>query len=655
MSSQRVNITLLVAGAALTIAAYWIGLSGPFVLDDPHALAVVKSWLQGEHSLRDVLFGNGSWLTNRALAMASFALTGKIAGFDPFAFKLVNLLLHLCTGGLIYAFLTRLLRRDPQLAKVSNAVSAAITLVWLLHPLHASTVLYSVQQMAQWAALACLLGLLLYIRLRQHMLSGVNTSVLPTLFVALPLAMLIGIQGKQNAAIMPALCLVVELAYFQQPRHWPRPLKAFFTVFVVLPAALVVLATSFKPSLLPGEYGLYDFSPWQRLMTETRVMWDYVRQIGAPHTPSMGVFTDGYVASENLVRPVSTLLAFSGILLASVVAWRSRRTWPSVFAGWFFFLVAHGVESTVLPLELYYEHRNYLPSIGILMVVACAIVAAGRALLSHGVRIGRVGVVAGTVLVLTLALMTHGRARVWSDVLVLYASELQNHQDSAYALISYAGTASAVGDTTQAYGALDKAIASSPQPRLRGQAMLFRMHLDCVNKNQAQAADLENALDLLPAHIDITTFNLLNMLSDRITTSDCGELNKPILADAMRRLTERAVRQPDDGLVKIGLRNNAARLLSVSGHWDEAMQLAKLGWQPTTPAPAAVVLTELLLIHGKPNDAQQVIDQASARRDNSSATQATLSELQRLIDLEKRMPGTMRKRAAAIVSPSTMR
>ncbi|MCY0536413.1 hypothetical protein, partial [Klebsiella pneumoniae] len=45
----------------------------------------------------------------------------------------------------------------------------------------------------------------------------------------------------------------------------------------------------------------------------------------------------------------------------------ARKRAPSIPAGWFFFLVAHLVESSFLPLEMYYEHRNYLPSFGLLL------------------------------------------------------------------------------------------------------------------------------------------------------------------------------------------------------------------------------------------------------------------------------------------------
>lgn len=634
----------------LAVGIYWIGLSGPFLLDDPHALAVVRAWLKGEHSLKDVLFGNGSWLTNRALAMGSFAIIGKVGGFDPFGFKLANLLLHLAIGAVAYALLHRLLRFDQALSSSRGTVALLVSGVWLLHPLHASTVLYAVQQMAQWAALLCLLGLLQYAHLRERMARDPNARAWPTLFVAIPLTVLVGIQGKQNAALIPTLCLVVELAYFRsRGEQWPRSLKTFFGAFVAAPIAIALVVAAIKPELLPGEYGLYDFSPWQRLITEARVLCDYVGQILLPHTPSMGVFTDGYAASRNLLQPPSTLISIVALAAMSAVACRLKASHPSLFAGWFFFLAAHGVESTILPLELYYEHRNYLPSLGILLGAASIISLAASWLSGRNVRTGRVGLACGIVLLITLALLTHGRAKVWSNPLVLYESELRHHPDSAYALISYAGTASDVGDSERAYQVLNNAIATSPHKRLRGQALLFKAHLDCIHGGQARHSDLKDAVRFLPSHIDITTFNLLNLLSESVDRNGCGEISRPVLADAIRELTARAKSQQDDALVKYSLRNNAARLFSKSGRWNEAIELARQGWQTTTPAPAAVVLVEALLIQGDTAGAQSIISQAFARSDANPKTLSTLQELNQLAEEERISPGTMRRRAEVIV------
>jgi hypothetical protein len=88
------------------------------------------------------------------------------------------------------------------------------------------------------------------------------------------------------------------------------------------------------------------------------------------------VFHDDYPLSHGLMSPPTTLLALVAIGGLLVAAWRLRARAP-LFAfavAWFF--AGHLIESTVWPLELYFEHRNYLPMIGPLFALVAAVASA---------------------------------------------------------------------------------------------------------------------------------------------------------------------------------------------------------------------------------------------------------------------------------------
>ena len=362
--SKTLPSLVLTAAIIATAGIYWIGLQGPFILDDDPNLSVVQAWLNGKAALNEVLFPNASFLQHRSLSMATFAMTAWLGSYDPFPFKLWNLAIHLACGLAIYAFLSRLFRRDPQFASNAKPASAILAMIWLLHPLHASTVLYVVQRMAQLPALACLLGLWLYVCTRDRIERGELRWAWPLLLIGVPAITVMGIMGKQNAAVLPALCLVIELAWYSNSKAGRAYVRTFFALTLAMPAALVAAVLLIRPSLLLGGYIEYDFSPWERLITQGRVYCEYISQLLAPHTPSMGVFTDGYITSRGLLSPPSTLISIAAIALVSVAAVVLRKRFPGFFGGWFFFLVAHAVEGTILPLEMYYEHRNYLPRWG---------------------------------------------------------------------------------------------------------------------------------------------------------------------------------------------------------------------------------------------------------------------------------------------------
>ncbi|MGO4778455.1 hypothetical protein AB4084_23615, partial [Lysobacter sp. 2RAB21] len=119
-----------------------------------------------------------------------------------------------------------------------------------------------------------------------------------------------------------------------------------------------------------GGYRILEFDMPQRLLSQARALFSYLGMLVFPRGENMSVFNDDFAISTGLLSPPSTLAALLALVAISVAVIALRRRSPHLFAGWFFFLVAHGVESTILPLELYFEHRNYLPSVGLLLMIA---------------------------------------------------------------------------------------------------------------------------------------------------------------------------------------------------------------------------------------------------------------------------------------------
>src|SRR5690554_2500424 len=82
----------------VTALVYWPGLSGPLLFDDGPNLLPVLRWLFDDASWREVVFGNHSGLRGRPIPMATFLLSAWQGSYDPFWFKLGNLLIHLACG-----------------------------------------------------------------------------------------------------------------------------------------------------------------------------------------------------------------------------------------------------------------------------------------------------------------------------------------------------------------------------------------------------------------------------------------------------------------------------------------------------------------------------------------------------------------------------
>ena len=159
------------AGAlVVAVAAYAPGLSGPLFLDD---LQQLQGMIQNSGAEPDVLFDQHIIRTSgpfgRPVAMASFVGSAISHGPDTWWWKYENVMFHLITGLLVF-WLTALLLTACAQPDQRHAwlVAAAAAAFWLLHPLHVSTVLYTVQRMTELSSLFVFAGLVCYVKGRQR-------------------------------------------------------------------------------------------------------------------------------------------------------------------------------------------------------------------------------------------------------------------------------------------------------------------------------------------------------------------------------------------------------------------------------------------------------------------------------------------------------
>ncbi len=365
----------------LTAAAYWPGLHGEFEFDDYPNIVKVDALHVSQASLRAfrdaALVGNAG---QRPLAYLSFALNHYFFGLDPFYFKFVNLVIHLANGVLLF-LLGRILLAEMYIASALCAPLAAIAAaIWLLHPLNLTSVLYVVQRMTSLASLFMLAGMLCYAAGRQRMLTGGRGRALIAWgscgFGLLALA------TKEIAVLMPAYLLVMEVTAFRwrAARMADRKfLQVFFALALVLPALAAGLYLLSGPGWFVEGYQDRGFTVVERLMTEARVLWFYLSLIVYPDIARMGLYHDDIAPSHGLLAPPTTLFSILGLIVLPALAVRSLRRMPplALAIGWF--LAGHALESTILPLEIAHEHRNYLPDFGPILAVTWALVMMARA------------------------------------------------------------------------------------------------------------------------------------------------------------------------------------------------------------------------------------------------------------------------------------
>jgi len=426
---------LLVLALGLTVAVYDIGLDGPFLLDDGVNLVETKIDAISTADLRGQLFSvNWPYPGARGLTRASLALTRHLSGDESRVFKYQNLMLHLLSGVLVFWLLLLLMQRRPPLGDtVAPAyLAAAVSALWLLHPLQVSTVLYPVQRLVIMSSLFMLAALIAYTKGRllaaTRPIAGLALAVAGVaLFTAL------GLLSKENAVLTPVLIGLIELFIlrfaFQRTDGSP-PAKRIPRLFIALwlvPLALGALLASMHPALVIGGYEMRDFSLAERVLTELHALLLYLKLILLPLPSGMSLFHDDFPITRAI--DLGTLLVgmmHLGLILLAV-ALRKRAPWVAFGILWFY--ACHTLESTVVALELVFEHRNYLALLGPVIVVVLLV---GIALRAASTR--RLILPVMTALALLLAFNTHARALAWSNMELLLRSTYEQHPTSTRVL-----------------------------------------------------------------------------------------------------------------------------------------------------------------------------------------------------------------------------
>jgi hypothetical protein len=419
---------------ALATAAYWPVLAGSYILDDWPTLAGLADVRDGDAARfgRYVVEGYAG-PTGRPLALLSFALQAESWPGDAWAFHAVNLALHLACGIALALFGRALARRWwPGQPATADLIAVVAVGLWLVHPLNVSTTAYVVQRMTQLATLFTLLALLAWThgRLRAERAPHGRDGRALAAF-GLVAGGIAAVLSKETGVLLLAYALVLEHWVFDraaEPPDWRRWRALLLTAPAL--AFLALVAWRFD-DLTARAFAVRDFTLLERLASEPRALLAYLKLLVAPLPSELTLFNDGFAVSRGPFAPVTTLPAIVVVLGAAALAfaWR-RRAAPLAFAiAWF--LAGHLLESTVLPLELYFEHRNYLPMAGPLLALAhYGAVLVERLPTERARRLVLGGAVA---VVLVFAAITWSEARLWSDPERLTATWAAEHPESARA------------------------------------------------------------------------------------------------------------------------------------------------------------------------------------------------------------------------------
>jgi len=474
--NRRFNFFILLLLSTILVVLYANSFHSPWILDDLpnivnngplHLTEISFSALKSTFFAKPLRPGP----VYRPLACMSFALNWLFSQDNTFGYHVVNISIHILTAFFLYLTCLKILKlviTEDDLQRSGQAIALFASLLWAANPMQTQAVTYIVQRMASLAALFSIIGILFFLKARTAD-NAVKRSVYGITTLA---AFLCAIASKENAIVFPVSLLLIEWIFFRShdnnflsiKKHKPKRLLLMLTTAGFLFLGILYLLTPYI------NYDGRTFSLTERLLTQPRVLIFYLSQLFFPLASRLSLEHD-VVLSSSLVSPLTTLpaiLAWIALIVGGILI---RRRAPLLTLAILFFFINHSVESSIIPLELIFEHRNYQPSLFLFLPLASWCI---RPIVHPDSRLARTIFTAFAIgLIFFFGINTSIRNQAWSSAFTLMQDAHDKAPNSNRAATNLAKEYFLLGN-------LDRALLLSEQA----------FHLWHPTKNYAEAISL---------------------------------------------------------------------------------------------------------------------------------------------------------------------
>lgn len=599
-SRRPVCLGIILSALLLCFAS---ALDSLFLFDDFQNLDALIH-IQGESLFSpgfwEFVLGGNAGPTGRPVSLFSFALQANSWPDTPAAFKWINLIIHGLNASLVYLICLQLTKVFKLHESDCWKIALFTSLIWALNPVHSTVVLYAVQRMALLSNFFILLGVFLYLHIRLAITEENQNRQLALMTLVIGSTGLLALLSKENAPSLFFYLLTLEYTLLKKV-HLPYQRKFIAWRYVVLwlPVVLILLLPLIFMSKLQADFATYyDYSMIDRLMTQSRILWQYIAIIVFPSTSGTSLFHDINV-SAGFLSPISTLVSTSAWLaLLSISVLKPGKQRIFLFALLWFFS-GHIIESSVLALELFFNHRNYLAFLGfIFAALYCLIVLVPRHLLSSQLKI--------TICLLyslLLTFQTYSISSLWQDPLGLSESWYVADPDTARNTEFYAMNLAQRDFDGQLQAALlyDQAFN---RDRSNYRLLLNRMLLSCSTSFIPRPDDgtiLGSLEQINNGNRDL--LSPLQQLVTLTTTNTCNIYSAELLSTIISSIMEKMPIQ-SRGLYQFEL----ARLKFYSAETEQGIALLQAAYDNSGDPGALFSLSLQLINTGRYQDALETLD-----------------------------------------------
>lgn len=587
---------LLLCLLLLTYFIYLQGINGALYYDDFRPLSGLTQITDSQSALVYVL-GEISGPLGRPISMLTFLFNQQDWPNNISAFLHFNSLLHCINGLFVFVLCWQLVRlASPQQTQPAWLALAASAL-WLLSPLLISTSLIAVQRMAGLSAFFQLLGLVTYLACFFRFQHHPQRRLFAQAF-CIGLFTLLAMFSKENGILLPVFALVLESTLL---RKTPQS-QSFRKLRLFAFSACLLVILGYLASTLPNAAQAYESRPFtlfERVITQPVILFDYLRLAFLPSIFSYSPFHDHYLIYQSLTE-LPALLAMLALvsLLVSAVLLRKAQPWFSFAVLWL--LAAHLLESSVIGLELYFEHRNYLALIGPCLALGLALskVPAKFQLISRGLFV---------LYLCLLAFSSYQVTGIWGNQALAGQLWFEHKPGSARASEHFAIQLLEANQTEQAYWVLQQQAANCLDcigSQMQAMQLACRFN-DAERVTQyyqqgMQLSELARSLGSAPS-------SLAAIIND-VKADDCTLLSY----EQLKVLNTALLKYQHYGLgqgSRLALLVNLHQIANAQQDTDANIGYLREAWQVKNDRSIAEILVGRLIEAQRLDDAQAFIDQ----------------------------------------------
>jgi hypothetical protein len=490
----------------------WKGTDSPLVLDDFHNLAPLLN--EKKPNYLNVILSNESGPLGRSVSMMTFAVNhwvrGSISAVD---LKITNLFIHLTNALLLYLLLVLLLK-EKYFSEHGNMLAFAITLCWLFSPINTSVLFYAVQRMAMLSTLFVLAGCLLYVRMRLFPLRGSHKKIISSLLILI--CWMLATLSKENGILLPVFILVIELCFFDELHLIIKNISRNKAAAYLMGSSLLII---FMVSIINYKgyfnYSYVDFNLLDRLFTQPVVLIDYIYRLFLPFNMDIGLISDDVLIMTtfwNLETIISSLVLTSIVAVCLYSLIKDKYRYLSF--GLLFYLCGHLIESTVFPLEMYFSHRNYLPSVGLYSFLCLFIDKC-----FYYIGMSRLYIPLFAIYVSLFMFFSYERSKVWNSEERIALNAYYYHPLSVRANMEMVELLKGKGKIEEAFEINNKMFKSKSYDVFR--PIIQRLYLYCWAGKRLPEYEYTKFSENIERHHVIETSNALQNLLDIVHDTNC--------------------------------------------------------------------------------------------------------------------------------------